>query len=134
MGISTNNNTPTTTTKTTTLNRRHFETFFSPKPHYPPPNNQNGRLRQLQLHLLELLLRSGLLHLQQISSSSHRPTCRYHHPPAPQWHSITSAFIIIVFLKKGKHVNGFLRRVSRGIVDFRSGIGGGRLTKIRDKK
>merc|ERR1712154_378502 len=102
MGISTNNNTPTTTTKTTTLNRRHFETFFSPKPHYPPPNNQNGRLRQLQL----------------ISSPSHRPTCRYHPPPAPQWHSITSAFIIIVFLKKGKHVNGFLRRVSRGIVDL----------------
>merc|ERR1711967_84760 len=92
--------------------------LFYPKPHYPPPNNQNGRLRQLQLHLLELLLRSGLLHQQQISSSSHRPPCRYHPPPAPQWHSIPSAFIIIVFLKKGKHVNGFLRRVSRGIVDL----------------
>merc|ERR1739842_10665 len=117
MGTNNKNNSPTTTTNTTTLNRRRFEAPL-PKLHNLPPNNQNGRLRQLQLHLLELLLRSGLLHLQQISSSSHRPTCRYHHPPAPQWHSITSAFIIIVFLKKGKHVNGFLRRVSRGIVDL----------------
>merc|ERR1712144_87440 len=29
-------------------------------------------------------------------------------PASTTWHSITSAFIIIVFLKKGKHVNGFL--------------------------
>merc|ERR1712193_429366 len=91
------NNTPTTTTKTTTLNRRHFETFFSPKPHYPPPNNQNGRLRQLQLHLLELLLRSGLLHLQQISSSSHRPvgtiTRQHHNGTASPRRSSSSSFL-----------------------------------------
>merc|ERR1712107_663871 len=92
------NNTPTTTTKTTTLNRSHFETFFSPKPHYPPPNNQNGRLRQLQLHLLELLLRSGLPHLQQISSSSHhRPvgtiTRQHHNGTASPRRSSSSSFL-----------------------------------------
>merc|ERR1711963_654460 len=103
-----------TTTKTTTLNRRHFETFFSPKPHYPPPNHQNGRLRQLQLHLLELLLRSGLLHLQQIRLSSHHPTFRSHHPPAPQCHSITSAFHHRLLLEMGKYANGFFfRQVAR---------------------
>merc|ERR1712113_1314724 len=59
---------------------------FTPKPHHLPPHNQNGRLRQLQLLLLELLLRSGLLHLRQISKSFHQST----------FGSITSAFTIVI--------------------------------------
>merc|ERR1711981_1104821 len=57
---------------------------FPSKPQHLPPHSQNGRLRQLQLLLLELLLRSGLLHLRQISKSFHQPTFgsiirRHHH-------------------------------------------------------
>merc|ERR1712039_982542 len=59
---------------------------FTPKPHHLPPHNQNGRLRQLQLLLLELLLRSGLLHLRQISKSFHQST----------FGSIISAFTIVI--------------------------------------
>merc|ERR1711939_1041539 len=84
------------TTKLQYLRLQHLHS----KPHNLPPHSQNGRLRQLQLHLLELLLRSGLLHLQQISQSSYQPTFRSHHPPAPQWHSITSAFITFFFFKR----------------------------------
>merc|ERR1711967_200674 len=108
-------------------------TFFSPKPHYPPPNNQNGRLRQLQLHLLELLLRSGLLHLQQISSSSHRPvgtiTRQHHNGAASPRRSSSSSF-----LKRENMWMDFFDECREAEWTCRSGIGGGRLTKIRDKK
>merc|ERR1712070_164525 len=105
MGTTNNNNsTPSTATTTTSLERNYFEVSSS-KPQHLPPHNQNGRLRQLQLLLLELLLR-------QISKSFHQPTfgsiIRQHNnvtasprrsPSSPQ---------------HGKHVNGsFSARVAR---------------------
>merc|ERR1739843_25022 len=77
--------------------------FPPPKPHHLPPHNQNGRLRQLQLLLLELLLRSGLLHLRQISKSFHQPTFgsiirQHHNVTASPRRSSSSSF--------GEHVSG----------------------------
>merc|ERR1711967_143628 len=110
MGTNNNNSTPSTATTTTSLERNYFEVSSS-KPQHLPPHNQNGRLRQLQLLLLELLLRSRLLHLRQISKSFHQPTfgsiIRQHNnvtasprrsPSSPQ---------------HGKHVNGLSARVTR---------------------
>merc|ERR1712070_993468 len=88
MGSTNNNNsTPSTATTTTSLEKKPLRSLFPPKPQHLPPHNQNGRLRQLQLLLLELLLRSGLLHLRQISKSFHQPTFgsiirRHHHVTA----------------------------------------------------
>merc|ERR1712000_334915 len=85
---------------------------FPPKPHHLPPHSQNGRLRQLQLLLLELLLRSGLLHLRQISESFHQPTFgsiirQHHNVSASPRRSLSSS-------QHGKHVNGsFSARVAR---------------------
>merc|ERR1712244_111060 len=83
---------------------------FTPKPQHLPPHNQNGRLRQLQLLLLELLLRSGLLHLRQISKSFHQPTFgsiihQHHNVIASPRRSSSSSI--------GENVSG-MRQYSRG--------------------
>merc|ERR1712132_11906 len=82
-----------------------------PNPHHLPPHNQNGRLRQLQLLLLELLLRSGLLHLRQISKSFHQSTFgsiirQHHNVIASPRRSPSSS-------QHGNHVNGLSARVTR---------------------
>merc|ERR1739841_358951 len=123
MGMGTNNNssTPSTATTTTSVERNYFEVSSS-KPQHLPPHNQNGRLRQLQLLLLELLLRSGLLHLRQISKSFHQPTfgstIRQHHnvTASPQRSSSSST--------TGENVSG-MRQCLRGTVDcLQEWIGG----------
>merc|ERR1712230_168875 len=82
MGVSTQSTWGPTTTTTTALHPPQLQQLrskeatskpFTPKPQHLPPHNQNGRLRQLQLPLLELLLRSGLLHLRQIAALSFVP-------------------------------------------------------------
>merc|ERR1739840_28260 len=115
-----NNSTPSTATTTTSLERNYFEVSSS-KPQHLPPHNQNGRLRQLQLLLLELLLRSRLLHLRQISKSFHQPTfvsiIRQHHnvTASPRRSSSSST---------GERVSG-MRQYSRGTVDcLQEWIGG----------
>merc|ERR1739841_159480 len=109
MGISTNNNssTPSTATTTTSLERNYFEVSFSKTQHLPP-HNQNGRLRQLQLLLLERLLR-----LRQISKSFLQPTFgsiirQHHNVTASPRRSPSSSF--------GEHVSG-TRQYSRGSAD-----------------
>merc|ERR1712230_356402 len=84
---------------------------FLSRIYHLPPHNQNGRLRQLQLLLLELLLRSGLLHLRQISKSFHQPTFgsivrQHHNVIASPRRSPSSS-------QHGKHMNGFSARVAR---------------------
>merc|ERR1712014_355596 len=70
--------------------KKSLRSPFPPKLQHLPPHKQNGRLRQLQLLLLELLLRSGLLHLRQISKSFHQPT----------FGSIISAFTIVFLTRE----------------------------------
>merc|ERR1712070_899929 len=123
MGSTNNNNsTPSTATTTTSLEKKPLRSLSPPKPHHLPPHNQNGRLRQLQLLLLELLLRSGLLHLRQISKSFHQPTfgstIRQHHnvTASPQRSSSSST--------TGENVSG-MRQCLRGTVDcLQEWIGG----------
>merc|ERR1739842_275191 len=104
MGTNNNNSTTSTATTTTSLERNYFEVSSS-KPQHLPPHNQNGRLRQLQLLLLELLLRSRLLHLRQISKSFHQPTFG---SIIRQHNNVTAS------PQHGKHVNGsFSARVAR---------------------
>merc|ERR1712072_1081190 len=121
MGTTNNNNsTPSTATTTTSLERNYFDVSSS-KPQHLPPHNQNGRLRQLQLLLLELLLRSRLLHLRQISKSFHQPTFgsiirQHHNVTASPRRSSSSSF--------GEHVSG-MRQYSRGTVScLQEWIGG----------
>merc|ERR1711939_177116 len=103
MGSTTNNSTSIHHNYNNFTPEELLRSSFSPNPQHLPSHNQNGRLRQLQLLLLELLLRSGLLHLRQISKSFHQPTfgsiIRQHHnvTASPRRSPLSS--------QHGKHVN-----------------------------
>merc|ERR1711939_900424 len=121
MGSTTNNSTSIHHNYNNFTPEELLRSSFSSKPQHLPPHNQNGRLRQLQLLLLELLLRSRLLHLRQISKSFHQPTFgsiirQHHNVTASPRRSSSSSF--------GEHVSG-MRQYSRGTVScLQEWIGG----------
>merc|ERR1711933_247744 len=110
MGSTTNNSTPSTTTTTTSLERSYFEAFYS-KTTPSTTTQSKWAAAATPTAPLELLLRSGLLHLRQISKSFHQSTFgsiirQHHNVIASPRRSPSSS-------QHGNHVNGLSARVTR---------------------
>merc|ERR1712100_319552 len=104
MGTTNNNSTPSTATTTTSLERSHFEALF-PTTTTSTTTQSKWAAAATPTAPARAALRSGLLHLRQISPSSHQPTfgniIRQHHNVTALLRAFT-----IVFLNTGKHVKG----------------------------
>merc|ERR1712029_979996 len=132
MGMgTTNNSTPSTTTTTTSLERSYFEAFYSKTT--PSTTTQSkwaaAATPTAPARAAPALRAPAPAANKQILS----PTdLRWHHPPAPQCHSITSAFTIVISARETCEwiFFGTCRSKAQWIA-CRSGSEG-RLTKIRD--
>merc|ERR1712070_629660 len=99
MGSTTNNSTPSTTTTTTSLERSYFEAFYSKT---TPSTTTQSKWAAAATPTAPARAAPALrAPAPAANKQTLSPTdLREHYPPAPQSHSITSAFTIVFLIRE----------------------------------